>query len=274
MKTKHNKKRNTAFLFEVLVKELTKSIISQSHSKSDSIKKILKEHFADDNVLGKELQCYKALSEKCSVDRYTAEKMIHRAKHAYDALGKERIFQEQSSVIKKINTELGSDIYGNFVPNYKSYATLSQIFGERSPLKKRVLMEQKILENLMENEPQEQDMRPVDTLVLTSFSQRFNAAYKDLLPEQKNLLSKYMLSYGDSFADFQVYLAEELQTIREAVAKSLTSKEVSEDQEMVGSTQKVLNKIDQFQISQINEGLLRDVLKLQQLAREYKTNAD
>mgnify|MGYP004467903157 CR=1 FL=1 len=45
MKLKHNKKRNTAFLFEVLVRELTKSVIQKRSDYGIKVSKIVKEHF-------------------------------------------------------------------------------------------------------------------------------------------------------------------------------------------------------------------------------------
>ena len=51
MKFKHNKKRNTAFLFEALVKELTKSIIENDQTKKKTTLSIIKEHFGKDSVL-------------------------------------------------------------------------------------------------------------------------------------------------------------------------------------------------------------------------------
>ena len=42
MKVKHNKKRNTAFLYEALVRELTKAVVEQNVTRSQKIKKILK----------------------------------------------------------------------------------------------------------------------------------------------------------------------------------------------------------------------------------------
>ena len=38
---KHNKKRNTAFLYESLVKELTKAVVRQTNEKKKNMKEIL-----------------------------------------------------------------------------------------------------------------------------------------------------------------------------------------------------------------------------------------
>ena len=182
MKVRHNKKRNTAFLYEVLVKELTKSVINKNSTRSKKIKSILREHFRSGMVLFSELGCFNALSDKSDLDQYTAEKMVFRAKKEYDQLDKQEVFKEQSAVIKKVNTELGKGVFNNFVPNYKSYATLAQIFGEKMPVKSRVLMEQRIIENLTSSEQEKEKLEPVDKLVVNKFADRFNEAYTELLP--------------------------------------------------------------------------------------------
>ena len=63
MKLKHNKKRNTAFLFEVLVRELTKSVIQKKSDYGVKISRIVKEHFGKGTLLNKELEIYKSLQE-------------------------------------------------------------------------------------------------------------------------------------------------------------------------------------------------------------------
>jgi len=274
MKTKHNKKRNTAFLFEALVKELTKAIVSNNTQKSFHIKTILKEHFNANSVLHCELDCYRALCENANLDKYTAEKIIYRAKTSYDKLDKKKIFKEQSAVIKKINSRLGSDVYNNFIPDYKSYATLFQIFGDRLPLKNRVLLEQKVMDRLMVTPKASDELPHVDSLVLTSFSKRFNESYKDLLPEQKSLLQKYMVSFGDNLVDFKIFLAEELGRIRDSVKNSLILEEVCSDEDMIENTHRLLEKIDKMSISSVDEGSLGKILKLQSLVNEYDKDAD
>mgnify|MGYP001393029479 CR=1 FL=1 len=274
MKTRHNKKRNTAFLFEALVKELTKSIVSKSEQKSRGIKKIIKKYFSSGSPLSEELDCYRALSEQELLDRYTAEKMIHRAKAKYDSLDKTKIFKAQSALIKELNKNIGSEVYQNFVPNYKSYATLAQIFGEKTPLKKRVLLEKKILDDLTGPRKETKKLKPVDSLVVDKFSKRFNEAYSGLLPEQRELLGRYVSSCGDDIADFKVYLVGELKRIRERVEKSFQLSEIQEDPQMTEGTKEVLKKIDSINVSNIGEKLIKSVLKMQKLVREYQDNAD
>ena len=274
MKVRHNKKRNTAFLYEVLVKELTKSVIDKDVQRSGKIKSILKEHFRSGMVLFSELGCFNALADKSNLDQYTAEKMVFRAKKEYDQLDQKDIFKEQSAVIKKVNTDLGREVFNNFVPNYKSYATLAQIFGEKMPVKNRVLMEQKIIETLTSSEEQKEELQPVDSLVVKSFTNRFNETYTGLLPEQKELLNRFIVSFNENEVDFKLFAGKELARIQESVEASLSLEEVKTDEQMVESTKQVLEQISEFNVANLGEQEILKILKLQKLVREYEEDAN
>ena len=275
MKVKHNKKRNTAFLFEALVKELTKTVIEKNKKKTSLIKSILKEHFRSNSILGRELDCYEALSNKSGLDKYTAEKLVFRAKKSYDDLDQQKIFEEQSKVISKINKDVGKEVYNNFVPNYQSLASISQLFGDRMPVKTKVLMEQKIIERLIDQEEKtSQDMKSIDTLVIRSFTDSFNDTYDNLFAEQKELLNKYVNSFDESKADFRLFVGSELKRIYESVSNSLALEDVSEDPDMVMNTKKVLERIQSMNVSKIGDKEILKILKLQNLTREYNSDAN
>jgi len=58
---KHNKKRNTAFLYEILLREGTKASLEKNFERLNQIKEILLEYFNPESALGYELTLYKAL---------------------------------------------------------------------------------------------------------------------------------------------------------------------------------------------------------------------
>jgi hypothetical protein len=76
MKLRHNKKRNTAFIFEALVKEMTKNVIKKNDEKKKQIAAIIKEHFKSNSILGKELKLYQASCRKLrgSTTSWTSKK--------------------------------------------------------------------------------------------------------------------------------------------------------------------------------------------------------
>jgi len=184
------------------------------------------------------------------------------------------VFHEQSKVIKKINKDLGKEVYNNFVPNYQSLASLSQIFQDKMPIKSRVILEKKIIETLTTSPADEPPLVPVDNLVMRAFTDRFNQSYGGLLSEQRELLNKYITSFHEHGVDFRLFVGSELKRIHEKVESSLSLGEVSEDSKMIENTQKVLAKIKSFNVSSLSEGDILRLLKLQKLAKEYDTDAD
>ena len=269
MKVKHNKKRNTAFLYETLIRELTKSIVSNNSKRTAKVKGIIKEHFGNKKTLNIVLECYDALAKESGLDRYTAEKMVFRAKKTYDDLGSEKIFQAQSKLIKEINSSLGSETYNNFVPNYKNLATLSQIFGDRVPLKNRVLLENKIVDGLTATKKKIKELETPSNLVIKKFISRYNQKYGNLLPEQQELLAKYIGSLNEGAADFRVYLLQELKRINTLVQESLDLEDVKEDSDMIKTTKLVLEKINSFSVSSVGDKEMLKILKMQNLVNEY-----
>ena len=271
-KHKHNKKRNTGFLFESLVTEMTKSIVEGNKNKAEQIKEILSNTFYNHSVLSRELDCYRSLLETKNLDTYTAEKMLFQAKKKHEELPRSEIFAAQTMLIKNINETLSPRVYNNFVPNYRSYATLAQVFNTKTSVKRRVLMEKQILEFLTSSPTQEPAMKNVTSLVVQKYVQLFNTKYSDLLAEQKSLLSKYVVSIGDNYPDFLVYLNEELKRITTAVQDSLNLQEVKEDSEMLSNTHKLIKEIDTINLQNINEKTLLKILKLQALVNEYQAD--
>ena len=70
-KQKHNKKRNTAFLYEALVREMTNAVVSKDKERKNKIVDILKESFSSSKILGKELSLYQTLLESTNLNSVT-----------------------------------------------------------------------------------------------------------------------------------------------------------------------------------------------------------
>jgi general stress protein CsbA len=68
-KIKHNKKRNTAFLYEALVRQLTKASIKKDDGQKNIIISILKESFQAGTLLAKDCQ-YKKRGKKTRGKNY------------------------------------------------------------------------------------------------------------------------------------------------------------------------------------------------------------
>ena len=80
MKIKHNKKRNTAFVYEALIKEATNAIIKNDIERKDKIVKIIKQYFEPFSALKKDLDCYRSLYETRGATKETSEKIMKEVK--------------------------------------------------------------------------------------------------------------------------------------------------------------------------------------------------
>jgi len=272
MKLKHNKKRNTAFLYEALVKEITKAVMDKDVSKKDALVAMVKEHFAPGTALRKELDLVKALCETKHVDLYTAERLVSESKKQYDTLDQRQIFQEQSQVIDKINKTAGKQTFNNFVPNYKYLATISQLFSGQTTVKQRVLLERALI-GAMAAKPgkpnKSKEMPHVDKLVFKTVIENFNKKYGDeLLTEQKDLLNKYIVSSLGSGVEFKVYMNEEIGRLKEEVSTLHDKQVFSENKDLGEKLAEVKEALNKLQIRKIDPAMIEKVMQVQKLVKE------
>ena len=271
-KNKHNKKRNTAFLYETLVIELTKSIVQKNQKRKEQISEMLKVHFDQGTNLRKELDLFKALLETDGLDSRTSERLLSEAKRQYASLNKKKTFDEQSELIKKINTTLSKGVFSNFMPNYKDLATIGQIFSDSTPIKNRVLLESKVVERLTNKTDPKEEMRPIDNIVYKTFVNKFNEQYADKLTEQQQaLLSHYISSFADNGLQLKTFLNEELTRLKKSLIKSLNIVEISQDGEMGASTKKGIAKLEEYKNTPIDKNMIESILKTQELVKEIES---
>ena len=272
-KLKHNKKRNTAFLYEVLVRELTKAILSEDSIKRNKITLLIKEHFGKETTLFKELELYKTLLESKDLNLHVAEKLIFESKREYFSLNKKKIFNEQSILISKINKNLSNKLFANFVPNYKNIATISQLFNnEDLSVKKKVILEQSVAESMVKKEKNLQNvnegMQPIDNIVFKSYIKNFNSEYESLHEEQRNLLNVFISSFRDGNSEFIAFLNEELGRLKKQIKSALLLKEIKENTTVKNKITKLLEMMEGYKKQPVDRPMLQQILKIQQLVKE------
>ncbi len=271
MKQKHNKKRNTAFLYEALTRELTISILERKSDRQKTVVSILKEFFKKDTILATELGLYRNLTDIHSLTPHTADKLIQETRFLHSRLDKKQVFNEQTRLISKINKELSKDVFSYFVPSYKSLATIYQIFNSPLGSKERVLLEENLLHAITEEETQKvENAEPIDNVVYKTFVSKFNEQYnQELSNEQRTLLEKYIFSFADNGLEFKIFLNEEVTRLKGQITESRSHEEVLGDAEMLEKTNKVLGILEKYKSRDLcNTEDLMSILKIQQLARE------
>ena len=177
---KHNKKRNTMFIYETLLREVVKQSIKKDRAKRDIAITLLKEHFPKGTALGQELELYKTLLHTRNLTEKMAEKLIDEAVKQHAKINQKVLFAEQSAVIAAINKKISRGVFANFVPNYKDLATVAQIFSDTLKPKSKVLLENRLMQRLATPTSQGDSAPGVSRLVVKNFIKRFNDEYEGL----------------------------------------------------------------------------------------------
>ncbi len=278
MRFKHNKKRNTAFLYESLLKEMSKAVVKNDELRKASILNILKDFFSPGKILREELELYKFLYETKKVDLYTAERIIQEAKRDYLGLDLKEVFNSQTALINVINKKLGSDVFSSFVPNYRSLATISHIFNTKMPAKNRVLLERKILGIMVAKEPvatKMTKMPEVDSLAYKTFVNKFNDKYSsDLLSEQKDLLTRYILSLSDNGIALKIYLNEEIARLKANISNAIESGKFSNDQLIHEKVSDVAKLLESFSQRPVDGKVVEKILRIQSFVEEMNKDGN
>jgi len=274
-KFKHNKKRNTAFIYECLVVELTKAVLNNDKGSQLNIKNVIREHFKKDSALLNDLRIYQAITETKDVPQNTAEKILKEAKKQKSSIDTKQLFNEQNSLINKINKSLPANFFSNFIPNYKNLASVSQIFNNSVSIKSQILLEQEVIGTMSRSQEEKHEMLPVDSLTYKIFAQKFNKQYADSLhEEQKTLLQKYISSFKDNGLELKIHLDQEIGRLKEEVERCSLNNVIQESEPLKRKISQVSEILNGFALQAPNEDMLKKVISIQSLVKEIQEDVN
>ena len=237
MKIKHSKYRNTGLIYELLVKQIASDTLSKESSPAVDI---LKKYFSGNSTLVKEFKLYEYILKNSNISQKKAELIISTITEVSRKLNRKVLKKSKYDLISEIRKHYNLDeFFGIQVSNYKAIASLYCLLEAQNNdtlIDPDLLVNFKssILEHLTTNK---QDPNKVkDTLIeeyskydkdlkLLTFKfllEKFNDKYKNLLPEQKNILRQFITSVNSS-QKLRTLVNEELNKIKELV-KNLTGK--------------------------------------------------
>jgi|TARA_R110000824_G_scaffold104480_3_gene248016 hypothetical protein len=276
MKTRHNKKRNTAFIYEALVREATVAILKENAPRRNEVVSIIKKHFRDDSQLKQQLECYRSLYEVRGISEAMARRILNEAKMASRMLDTNGLFNSQSELIDDVNKSVSPEVFNNFVPNYKTLATISQMFSSKTSPRDRVILENQIIKAMTSAPPPKVETAGIDNITYKTFVGKFNSKYGEtLLQEQKELLTKYISSFGDNALELKMYLNTEIARLKSRMIEAMSIEEIKSDKEMLKKTTAVVERLTSYAKSEVTEEVLMAVLKTQSLVEEiYNGNND
>jgi hypothetical protein len=237
MKIKHSKYRNTGLIYELLVKQIASDTLSRETSPAVSI---LKKFFSGKTTLVKEFKLYEYILKNNNINQSKAELIISTITEVSRKLDRKLLKKAKYDLISDIRENYDiNEFFGIQVSNYKAIASLYCLLEAQNSDSlidpgHLVNFKSTILEHLTANKQDPNEVK--DTLIeeyskydkdlkLLTFKfllEKFNNKYKDLLPEQKNVLRQFITSVNSS-QKLRSLVNEELSNIQKLV-KSLTGK--------------------------------------------------
>lgn len=237
MKIKHSKFRNTGLIFELLVKQVASDTLRNRDSAAVGI---IKKYFASKSSLAKEYKLYEFISKNKSVSQSKAEAILSTITEISRRLDQKMLKKQKYDLIAEIKANYNIDeFFAIQVTNYKPLAALYCLLEAQNNsdiVDPQTLVDNKttILEHLTASPQKESEVK--DTLIeeyskydkdlrLLTFKillEKFNDNYKDLLPEQKNILKEFITSVNSN-TRLRNVVNEELTKILQEVKNLLSN---------------------------------------------------
>jgi hypothetical protein len=250
-KIKHSKFKNTGVLFELLVRQITLEVLNGD--KKETAKNIVREFFAPNTELNKELRLYDILLKEKYSSETKADRLVETVCDAHAKLNQSVLSKEKFNLIKEVSAKFDIEQFlSSPITNYKVLASIYKVFESKreSNYDIKDIFNSKItlIENIT-SKPSQKLQPTEDKKLIESYKQQdkdlrlltykilvetFNKKYTNLDDSQKNLLKEYInnITNTTKFKDYVSIelpkIVAELKTIKSKVEDKVTTIKLSE----------------------------------------------
>ncbi len=282
---KHKKYRNTGLIWEMLTRQVTSDIL-EGLDESDATK-ILKEYFGRDTEIAKELELYQLLINENFEKEQQAKDFLQEVVKTRKKLDTEKLQEEKYQIIGDIKDKYPlKEFFKSRVDNYRELASVYKVFKgltEDVEYDPSDLVESKytILEHVTngstdgEEEKSElkqkfkEESRDLRLLAQKVMIDKFNKKYGELLPEQKEVLRKYINNISNT-NNLREDINERVETLKSDLRK--LRKKI--DEEVVDiKVKEATNLIDEIKAEggQVRDDEISNILMYYQLREDIKS---
>jgi Xaa-Pro aminopeptidase len=282
---KHSKFKNTGFIFELLVRQITSEIMSgKTNSKAE---KILKEYFSAKKELSKELKLYQYLINEKYNSESKAEKFVETVCEARKRLDEQKLTKEKYNLIKEIKEAYNiDDFVKSPISNYKNLASIYKIFEAtttKESFEPKDIVNSKftIVENIINSSIENKDKKVNDRVLeeyrkqdeevrMLSYKmlvENFNKKYNNLSEQQKNLLKEYINNINNT-GKLKEYVNSEVNSLSEGL-KDIGSK-VSDKVTKIKLAETISNIKKIKSVKKLKESHLSALMMSYELLKELK----
>jgi len=233
VKIKHSKYKNTGLIFELLVKQIAADTISKRDSPALTV---LRKFYSGNTTLVREFKLYDFVLKNKGVGSKKAEAILSTIVEVSRKLDANSLKKQKYELIKELKSHYDlEEFFSIKVSAYKPLAALYCLMEAQNTaglVDLDVFVDNKttILEHLTQSKTSEGQVKNAlieeyskydkDLRLLTYkiLLEKFNDQYKDLLPEQKNILKEFIIS-ANSSTRLRNVVNEEMTKLQTQIAK-------------------------------------------------------
>jgi hypothetical protein len=278
---KHSKYKNTGVLFELLVRQATSDLMSNTDPKAV---KIFKKYFTD-TELGKEYNLYSTVLNAPKLNENKAEILVSTITEQAKKLDRVKLDKEKYNLIKEIKKHYDLDnFFKAKIEAYKIYASIytlieNQISKEFSDTKQLITNKLALLEHITKESLTERKVaskvveefmkedKEIRVLAYKILVEKFNDKYSGLSEDQRDLLKEYINSISDT-KKLRTYLNTKLLEVKTEITGL---KATTKDRVLQIKLNEVLNFIKPMNPNEsIKDEVLIGLMQYYQLIQELK----
>jgi hypothetical protein len=239
MAIKHSKYRNTAILFELLVRQTTADLLQNKDSKAV---KILKKYFTN-TELGKEYSLYSQFNITNKLSEVKAEMFISTIIEQRKKLDQKELTKLKYNLIKEIKANYEIDnFFKAKIDNYKIYASIYTVFESQQSksidtklvLLNKINLLEHICEENIKDKPAPKNLveefmkedKEIRLLAYKIMVEKFNNKYSNLSDRQKAVLKEYInnISETENLKKYINKIILEIKTELSDISKTIEDK--------------------------------------------------
>lgn len=233
MSKTHNKKRNTALLYEFLIRTISSALVENDKRKSSVALKILRRYFKPGTQLYKEFRIFNALIKTTVSSDSVATSILKEARTAIEVLDYEALDKEKSLLIRNINHVIKDEnFYDQPVAEYRLYASIQTLFNEwRKPVGSADIVSLANYENQLREwlitEKKKEDHTLIDEtpgttrLLMKVMMKKLNEKYASSLnDDQREIIKAYAFSTAN---EDQTTIKKKLEEVRHGLLEAIDS---------------------------------------------------
>jgi len=276
---RHSKIKNSAIIFELLLRKLTSDTINGVEN--SSALSIIREFFNKKTAVGKEYELYQTIIQNKFSTEVKATLLLEQVLAARKTLNEKKLRKEKYGIVKKLKETYDiEEFFDTKLDLYKEYASIYKLFectDEDKPesiLKEKITIlehavtipKEKSKDTLLETfEKEHKDIRLIAYKFLID---KFNKKYSSQLDiNQRELLKEYIYNISNT-NELLEYVKKTVIPIKKELTEQLHRVDDKVTQIKLQETISMLDKFDNVKF--IKDGDILSLLRYYELIKEIK----